>query len=59
VELAFDSDARAQYTAAFDAHCDLVRKVAERNSGRYLGVSTSIPIEQAIFGPLVKSGAVA
>jgi hypothetical protein len=36
-----------------------VRKVAERNSGRYLGVPTSVPIEQAIFGPLVKSGAVA
>lgn len=59
VELAFDNDARAQYTAAFDAHAELVRKVAERNSGRYVGVPTSIPIEQAIFGPLVKSGAVA
>ena len=59
VELAFDADARAQYTAAFDAHADDIRKVAERNSGRYLGVSTSVPIEQAIFGPLVKSGAVA
>lgn len=59
VELAFDNDARAQYTAGFDAHAELVRKVAERNSGRYVGVPTSIPIEQAIFGPLVKSGAVA
>jgi len=59
VELAFDADARAQYTTAFDGHAETVRKVAERNSGRYLGVSTSVPIEQAIFGPLVKSGAVA
>jgi len=59
VELAFDKDARAQYTAAFDAHADLIRKVAERNNGRYLGVPTSVPVEQAIFGPLVKSGAVA
>jgi uncharacterized protein (DUF58 family) len=59
VELAFDSDARKQYTAAFDAHADLIRKVAERNNGRYLGVPTSVPIEQAIFGPLVRSGAVA
>ncbi len=59
IELSFDSDARAQYTAAFDAHADLVRKIAERNNGRYLGVPTSLPIEQAIFGPLVKSGAVA
>jgi uncharacterized protein (DUF58 family) len=59
VELSFDGDARAQYTAAFDLHADLIRKVAERNNGRYLGVPTSIPIEQAIFGPLVRSGAVA
>ena len=59
VELAFDSAARAQYTAAFDTHADLIRNVAERNNGRYLGVPTSVPIEQAIFGPLVKSGAVA
>jgi uncharacterized protein (DUF58 family) len=59
VELAFDNAARTQYTAAFDAHAEMIRKVAERNSGRYLGVSTSVPIEQAIFGPLVRSGAVA
>lgn len=59
VELAFDSDARAQYTAAFDAHADLIRNLAERNGGRYVGVPTSVPIEQAVFGPLVKSGAVA
>ena len=29
VELAFDADARAQYTAAFDAHADLIRNVAD------------------------------
>jgi len=59
VELAFDRDARAQYTTAFDAHAAHIRNVAERNSGRYVGMPTSAPIEQAIFGPLVKSGAVA
>jgi uncharacterized protein (DUF58 family) len=59
VELAFDADARTQYTVAFDAHAELIRRVAERNNGRYLGVPTSVPIEQAIFGPLVRSGAVA
>ena len=59
VELAFDADARAQYTAAFDAYADRVRDVAERNGGRYLGLPTSVPVDQAIFGPLVNSGAVA
>jgi len=59
VELAFNADARAQYTAAFDAYADRVRDVAERNGGRYLGLPTSVPVDQAIFGPLVNSGAVA
>ena len=59
VELAFDADARAQYTAAFDAYADRVRDVAERNGGRYLGLPTSVPVDQAIFGPLVNTGAVA
>jgi len=31
--------------------------VALRNGGRYLGLSTSVPIEEAIFGPLVRGGA--
>jgi uncharacterized protein (DUF58 family) len=59
VELAFDRAAREQYTTAFDLHADRIRTVAERNNGRYLGVPTSVPIEQVVFGPLVKSGAVA
>jgi uncharacterized protein (DUF58 family) len=59
VELAFDKDARAQYTAAFDAYASKVRHVAERAGGRYLGIPSSIPVDQAIFGPLVNTGAVA
>ena len=59
VELAFDPDSRAAYTQAFDAYADRVRDVAERNGGRYLGLPTSVPVDQAIFGPLVNTGAVA
>lgn len=59
VELSFDRESRAQYTAAFDEYAARVRRVAERNHGRYLGISTSIPVDQAIFGPLVNTGAVA
>jgi uncharacterized protein (DUF58 family) len=58
VELAFDRDARAQYTAAFDAYAEKVRHVAQRSGGRYLGIPSSVPVEQAIFGPLVDTGAV-
>lgn len=55
LELAFDADARAQYTAAFDDHCDHLQRIALRNNGRYVGLSTTVPIEQAIFTSLVRS----
>ncbi len=59
VELAFDEDARRQYTEAFDAYADRVRNIAERGNGRYLGLPTSVPVDQAIFGSLANTGAVA
>jgi uncharacterized protein (DUF58 family) len=59
VELAFDEDARRQYTEGFDAYADRIRNIAERNNGRYLGLPTSVPVDQAIFGSLAKTGAVA
>jgi uncharacterized protein (DUF58 family) len=57
VELAFDAEARARYTKEFDEHADRIERVAMRNSGRYVGLPTSEPIEKAIFGPLVRSEA--
>ncbi len=58
VELSFDSDARSMYAAAFDEYSQALRRVALRNSGRYVGLSTDIPVDEAIFGPLVRAGAV-
>jgi uncharacterized protein (DUF58 family) len=55
MELAFDAEARARYTAAFDEHCDHLQRIASRNNGRYVGLATSVPIEQAIFTSLVRS----
>jgi uncharacterized protein (DUF58 family) len=57
LELAFDADARSRYTAEFDAYAAELERVALRNSGRYVGLSTSIPLEQALFGSLVRTGA--
>ncbi|MSV34729.1 MAG: DUF58 domain-containing protein [Bryobacterales bacterium] len=57
VQLAFDAVARAEYTAAFDQYTAGLREVALRNGGRYVGLTTSIPVEDALFGPLVKAGA--
>jgi len=58
LEMAFDNTSRANYTAAFDAYADRIQRVALRNSGRYVGLSTSTPIDEAVFGPLVRSGAI-
>ena len=55
IELAFDADARAQYIAAFDGHSAQLQRIALRNNGRYVGLPTSVSIEQAIFTSLVRS----
>jgi uncharacterized protein (DUF58 family) len=59
LKLEFDTDARGKYTAAFDAYARALRRIALRNDGRYTGLSTSMPVEDAVFGPLAGMGAVA
>ena len=58
LELEFDSEARVKYTAGFDAYRNGLRKLALRNGGRFASLSTSTPIEEAVFGPLVAAGGV-
>ncbi len=53
MELDFDVEARERYTAAFDEFRDKVRRMAIHNGGRYVGLSTSMPLEEAIFGPVM------
>ncbi len=55
----FDAAARARYTEAFDHYADAIAKVALRSGGRYVGVSTAQPVEEVVFGPLVRSRGVA
>ena len=57
VELAFDAEARARYTAEFDEHAKRLERLALRNSGRYVGLPTTVTIERAVFGPMVESEA--
>ena len=57
VELAFDAEARARYTKEFDEHAGRIERVALRNTGRYVGLPTSVAIEKAVFGPMVRSEA--
>jgi uncharacterized protein (DUF58 family) len=53
LKISLDDEARQSYTAAFDDHAANLRKLAIRNGGRYAGFSTSIPLEDAMFGPLM------
>jgi uncharacterized protein (DUF58 family) len=53
VKIALDDEARTAYTDAFDEYSAQIRKLALRNGGRYAGLPVSVPIEEAIFGPLV------
>lgn len=53
LKITVDEEARRSYTRAFDAHAAEIRKIALRNGGRYSGFSTAIPLEDAIFGPLM------
>jgi uncharacterized protein (DUF58 family) len=55
MNLSFDAAARDQYTAGFDEYCDRVQNVAIRNDGRYAGFSTSLALEEAIFGPVIQT----
>ncbi len=53
MSLSFDQTAREQYTGSFDAYSGQLEHVALRNSGRYCGFSTALPLEEAIFGPVI------
>jgi uncharacterized protein (DUF58 family) len=55
LEIEFDGHARRNYTAAFDAYARDLNQIALRNNGRYVGLTTSMSIEEAIFGPLARA----
>ena len=57
LEIAFDDEARARYTEAFDRFGRELQLLAERHGGRYVGLSCSTPLEEAMFGPMARVGA--
>jgi hypothetical protein len=56
LEIGFDDAARRNYTETFDAYARDVQRVGLRNGGRYVGLSTATTIEEAVFGPMARSG---
>jgi uncharacterized protein (DUF58 family) len=57
LELGLDSGARARYTEAFDEFARRVQLLAHRHGGRYVGLPTTTSLEDAVFGPLMRAGA--
>jgi uncharacterized protein (DUF58 family) len=58
LEIGFDGAARRNYTEAFDEFAKSIQRIGLRNSGRYVGLSTGTTIEEAVFGPLARSGGI-
>jgi uncharacterized protein (DUF58 family) len=52
LRVAVDGRARDRYTQAFDRYASQLRKLALRSGGRYAGLSTQVPLEEAMFGAL-------
>ena len=57
LEIALDPDSRRAYTAAFDKYSDAIQQLALRNGGRYVGLSTSTPLDEAVFQAVTRTGA--
>ncbi|MGH9630766.1 MAG: DUF58 domain-containing protein [Bryobacteraceae bacterium] len=58
LEMSLDADARIAYTAAFDEFARRLQAVAHRNGGRYAGLPTTVQLEDAVFGPLARTGGI-
>ena len=59
LKLDFDDEARRRYTYQFDEYAAAIQTMAHRSGGRYAGVSTAQPLENVIFGELVRMRGVA
>jgi uncharacterized protein (DUF58 family) len=54
-----DEEARRLYTEAFDVFSAGIKEVALRNDGKYSGLPTSMPLDEAIFGTMVRARSIA
>jgi len=59
LELQFNEASREEYTRAFDRYAAELQQLAIRNGGRYVGVSAGAPLEEVIFGSLVRARVIA
>lgn len=50
--IGLNENVRHAYTEAFDQHAEEIKRLALRNGGRYAGLSTHMPLEEAMFSSL-------
>jgi hypothetical protein len=53
-----DRASALEYAAAYDEYCRTVEYAALKNNGRYLHLTTDIPLEDALYGSVMATGAV-
>lgn len=58
LEIAMNADSRRAYTEAFDKYSGAIQELALRNGGRYVGLPTSTPLDEAVFQAVTRTGAV-
>jgi uncharacterized protein (DUF58 family) len=54
-----DAEARRKYTEAFDTFSAQLREIAIRNQGKYTGIPSSTPLDEAIFGNMIRTRSIA
>jgi hypothetical protein len=59
LKLGLSDETRREYTSAFDVYAGEIRRLAQRNGGRYAGLPSSTSLEESIFGALVRTQGVA
>lgn len=57
LQVQFDRQAAQEYAQSFDAYCASLEKAALRNEGRYVGLDTGLPLEDALYGSMAQAGA--
>jgi uncharacterized protein (DUF58 family) len=58
LRLTLDSRVIAEYRTAYDEYCKTIEYAALRNSGRYLHLATSLPVNDVLYGALMSVGSV-
>ena len=59
LKLGLSNETRREYTNAFDLYADEIRRLAQRNGGRYVSLPSSASLEESVFGALVRTQGVA